>query len=92
MLLPGPRAEAGRRSTLPWSPWRRASRRRAGPASGRPGSSASTCSAPAPIECELTGAYDAGDHELVIGRVLEIGTRPGKPLLFYRGAFSRLGV
>ncbi|WP_406140087.1 flavin reductase family protein [Streptomyces sp. NBC_01089] len=44
------------------------------------------------IECELTGAYDAGDHELVIGRVLDIDTRPGKPLLFYRGAFSRLGV
>uniref|UniRef100_A0AAU2VNI8 Flavin reductase family protein n=1 Tax=Streptomyces sp. NBC_00008 TaxID=2903610 RepID=A0AAU2VNI8_9ACTN len=44
------------------------------------------------IECELTGAYDAGDHELVIGRVLDIDTRPGRPLLFYRGAFNRLGV
>ncbi|MGW1100662.1 flavin reductase family protein [Streptomyces sp. NPDC002455] len=44
------------------------------------------------IECELSGAYDAGDHELVIGTVLDIETRPGKPLLFYRGGFNRLEV
>lgn len=44
------------------------------------------------IECALQGAYDAGDHELVIGAVSAVETRPGKPLLYYRGAFNRLGV
>ncbi|MEV0847811.1 flavin reductase family protein [Streptomyces sp. NPDC049954] len=43
------------------------------------------------IECALTEAYDAGDHELVIGAVRDIETHHGQPLLFYRGGFNRLG-
>ena len=42
------------------------------------------------IECALEDIYDAGDHELVIGRVLDLGVGEGGPLLFYRGGFGRL--
>lgn len=41
------------------------------------------------VECELELVHDAGDHELVIGRVVELGMddRVG-PLLFFRSAFG----
>jgi 3-hydroxy-9,10-secoandrosta-1,3,5(10)-triene-9,17-dione monooxygenase reductase component len=39
------------------------------------------------IECTLELAHDAGDHELVIGRVLDLGTGEGSPLVFYRGIY-----
>ncbi|MHB8438811.1 MAG: flavin reductase family protein [Acidimicrobiales bacterium] len=41
------------------------------------------------IECALVEAHDAGDHELVVGRVLDMGVGQGKPLIFYRGGFGR---
>ncbi len=34
-------------------------------------------------------AHDAGDHELVIGRVREMGVSRRQPLLYYRGGFGR---
>ena len=40
------------------------------------------------IECELGIIHDAGDHELVTGRVVDIGIGEGRPLLFYRGGFG----
>jgi flavin reductase (DIM6/NTAB) family NADH-FMN oxidoreductase RutF len=42
------------------------------------------------IECELLLVHDAGDHELVLGKVLDLGTNPGGPLLFYLGGYGRL--
>jgi flavin reductase (DIM6/NTAB) family NADH-FMN oxidoreductase RutF len=42
------------------------------------------------VECELDAIQDAGDHELVTGRVLELGLGSGSPLLFYRGGYRRL--
>jgi 3-hydroxy-9,10-secoandrosta-1,3,5(10)-triene-9,17-dione monooxygenase reductase component len=44
------------------------------------------------VECQLEAAYDVGDHELVIGRVLSISTGEGTPLLFYRSRLTRLTV
>jgi 3-hydroxy-9,10-secoandrosta-1,3,5(10)-triene-9,17-dione monooxygenase reductase component len=41
------------------------------------------------VECELMAIIDAGDHELVTGRVLDLGVGAGGPLLFYRGGFGR---
>lgn len=41
------------------------------------------------IECSLEMVHDAGDHELVIGRVLELGTGDGGPLVFYRRTYGR---
>jgi len=40
------------------------------------------------VECELEAIYDAGDHELVVGLVLDLGVGSGQPLLFYRGGFG----
>jgi flavin reductase (DIM6/NTAB) family NADH-FMN oxidoreductase RutF len=44
------------------------------------------------VECELEAIYEAGDHELVVGRVLDLGVGDGVPLLFYRGGFGRFSV
>jgi 3-hydroxy-9,10-secoandrosta-1,3,5(10)-triene-9,17-dione monooxygenase reductase component len=41
-------------------------------------------------ECELDAVHEAGDHELVTGRVLHLGVGVGGPLLFYRGRYARL--
>lgn len=40
------------------------------------------------VECELELVHDAGDHELVLGKVLTLGKSDGTPLLYYR---SKLG-
>lgn len=42
------------------------------------------------IECALGTVHDAGDHELVTGRVLELGMGEGSPLVFYRSGYGRL--
>ncbi len=42
------------------------------------------------VDCELELVHDAGDHELVIGRVLELGLGEGSPLLYYRSGFGQL--
>lgn len=44
------------------------------------------------VECELEAIYDAGDHELVVGRVLELGVGRGSPLIFYRAGFGGFAV
>ena len=45
------------------------------------------------IDCETVAEHDAGDHVLVVGKVLELGYAPeGKPLLFYRGGYGRFEV
>jgi 3-hydroxy-9,10-secoandrosta-1,3,5(10)-triene-9,17-dione monooxygenase reductase component len=42
------------------------------------------------VDCETIAEHDAGDHLIVVGRVLELGYQPeGKPLLFYRGGYGR---
>jgi flavin reductase (DIM6/NTAB) family NADH-FMN oxidoreductase RutF len=42
------------------------------------------------VDCRVELIHDAGDHELVIGRVLDLGLAPGAPLLFYKSAFATL--
>jgi flavin reductase (DIM6/NTAB) family NADH-FMN oxidoreductase RutF len=41
------------------------------------------------VECRFVRSHDAGDHELVVGQVLDLGVEPGRPLLYYRGGFGR---
>ena len=41
------------------------------------------------IECAFVRAHDAGDHELVVGHVQDVGVRRGRPLVYYRGGFGR---
>jgi 3-hydroxy-9,10-secoandrosta-1,3,5(10)-triene-9,17-dione monooxygenase reductase component len=41
------------------------------------------------VDCETVAEHDAGDHVIVVGRVLELGyATEGKPLLFYRGGYG----
>jgi 3-hydroxy-9,10-secoandrosta-1,3,5(10)-triene-9,17-dione monooxygenase reductase component len=42
--------------------------------------------------CTVCDVHEAGDHYVVIGSVTELGpTRPGEPLLFYRGRYGTPG-
>lgn len=43
------------------------------------------------IDCELDTIHDAGDHQIVVGRVkgLDTGSH-SDPLLFYRGGYANL--
>jgi 3-hydroxy-9,10-secoandrosta-1,3,5(10)-triene-9,17-dione monooxygenase reductase component len=40
------------------------------------------------VDCKVELVHDAGDHELIIGRVLDLGTAEGSPLLFFRSKFA----
>ena len=45
------------------------------------------------VDCETVAEHDAGDHLLVVGKVVELGyAAEGKPLLFYRGGYGRFEV
>jgi 3-hydroxy-9,10-secoandrosta-1,3,5(10)-triene-9,17-dione monooxygenase reductase component len=45
------------------------------------------------VDCETEAEYDAGDHTIVVGRVLELGyASEAKPLLFYRGGYGRFEI
>ena len=45
------------------------------------------------VDCETIEEHEAGDHFIVIGRVLELGyAAEGKPLLFYRGGYGRFEI
>ena len=43
------------------------------------------------IVCERQATYPAGDHTIVLGRVIGGATNEGHPLLFYRGGYAALG-
>ena len=44
------------------------------------------------FECRQQIQHDAGDHTLIIGRVLRVAHRPGEPLCFSGGRFGRFAV
>jgi len=42
------------------------------------------------IECQIEDVHEAGDHWIVVGRVLDLGiAHEGGPLVFYRGGYGR---
>jgi flavin reductase (DIM6/NTAB) family NADH-FMN oxidoreductase RutF len=43
------------------------------------------------IECDRHAQYQAGDHTIVVGKVVGGETGDGRPLLFYRGGYAALG-
>jgi len=43
------------------------------------------------VVCERHGTYPAGDHTIVLGRVVGGATNDGRPLLYYRGGYAALG-
>lgn len=46
------------------------------------------------VDCDLHAVHDAGDHEIVIGRVRDLEVREGGsgPLVFFRGKFGVFGT
>lgn len=44
------------------------------------------------VDCRVELVHDAGDHELIIGRVLDLGTEEGSPLLFFRRRFAAIAT
>jgi 3-hydroxy-9,10-secoandrosta-1,3,5(10)-triene-9,17-dione monooxygenase reductase component len=43
------------------------------------------------IDCEVANEYEAGDHLIVVGAVLDLGVeRDTLPLLFFRGGYGRM--
>jgi flavin reductase (DIM6/NTAB) family NADH-FMN oxidoreductase RutF len=43
------------------------------------------------IECHGHAQYQAGDHTIVVGKVVGGATNDGRPLLYYRGGYAALG-
>jgi flavin reductase (DIM6/NTAB) family NADH-FMN oxidoreductase RutF len=44
------------------------------------------------FECGQQAQHDAGDHTIIIGRVLRVAHRQGEPLCFSGGRFGRFAV
>lgn len=43
------------------------------------------------VDCRIEAEYTAGDHVIVVGRVVELGVLSGSaPLVFFRGGYRRL--
>jgi hypothetical protein len=43
------------------------------------------------LECRTLQVIDAGDHRVLIGEVVEVGIGEGRPLVFFRSEYMRLG-
>lgn len=42
------------------------------------------------VDCRIKVAFDAGDHQIVVGEVLNLEASNGKPLVFFQGQYHRL--
>ena len=42
------------------------------------------------LRCEVHSVFTAGDHDLVVGEVIDFEGSGGEPLIFHRGAFGGL--
>jgi 3-hydroxy-9,10-secoandrosta-1,3,5(10)-triene-9,17-dione monooxygenase reductase component len=43
------------------------------------------------VECTIEAEYAAGDHVIVVGRVVDLGViQEGRPLIFWRGGYGSL--
>jgi flavin reductase (DIM6/NTAB) family NADH-FMN oxidoreductase RutF len=40
------------------------------------------------FECAVEGLYPGGDHSIVVGRLVGMGSADGAPLVFHRGAYT----
>lgn len=45
------------------------------------------------IDCDIEAVHEAGDHQICVGRVLDLDVGDGNgPLVFYRGGYGRFTV
>ena len=42
------------------------------------------------LDCARHAVHEGGDHTILVGRVLAFDSRPGAPLLYYRGGYAAL--
>lgn len=42
------------------------------------------------IECKVVHTYDGGDHTIYVGEVLRVKTTGERPLIFFKGKYTRL--
>jgi flavin reductase (DIM6/NTAB) family NADH-FMN oxidoreductase RutF len=42
------------------------------------------------IECKVVHSYDGGDHTIYVGEVLRAKTTGERPLIFFKGKYTRL--
>jgi flavin reductase (DIM6/NTAB) family NADH-FMN oxidoreductase RutF len=42
------------------------------------------------ISCDICAVHDGGDHDIVVGSVVDVMTADGEPLLYYRGSLCDL--
>ena len=45
----------------------------------------------ATLECSIVNAVDAGDHDILIGEVVQAAFREGKPLLYFDRGYRAIG-
>jgi len=43
------------------------------------------------LECDRYAEFEAGDHTIFVGRVVEGDIADGRPLIYYRGGYTELG-
>ncbi len=43
------------------------------------------------LECRTLQVIDAGDHRVLVGEVVEVRIGEGRPLVFFRSEYTRLG-
>lgn len=42
------------------------------------------------VDCRIEFVHEAGDHEIVVGRILDLDVDEGRPLVFYASQYARL--
>lgn len=42
------------------------------------------------LQCEVSNRYEAGDHVILLGRVLDLQNRAAEPLVFHAGRYCEL--
>jgi len=42
------------------------------------------------ISCVVNSRYNAGDHVIILGEIVDISRQPGEPLLFFQGRYREL--
>ena len=45
----------------------------------------------ATFSCKMSAIYPGGDHHIIVGEVVDFESNSGEPLVFFGGAYSRLG-
>ena len=45
----------------------------------------------ATFSCKMSALHPGGDHHIIVGEVVGFDSHSGDPLVFFSGAYSRLG-